>query len=94
MSSPARTLADEPGFVLFPGFVRSMRDGGVHWVGARQLIARYMLPQERCVIARRGSDNSRLLNGRVALGPRARGDYRDHLMNRVQAYQSERRDRT
>ncbi len=75
-------------YVLFPGLIVSNADADQHWVDAVTLMKCYRLAAQDCVVATPGRDNSRLLTGRIALGPRFRGDYAEHLTARTRAFLS------
>lgn len=63
-------------YMVHPGYVRSLRDGDVHYVGFSQLVGLYRVEPSECVDASR-PQNQRGFNEEefIHLYPRLDGDY-------------------
>ncbi len=46
-------LMTEPKYALYPGDVRSSKDGDFHFINAHQLAHLYMVPMSECLVVRR-----------------------------------------
>lgn len=66
-------------FLLFPGKVRSRKDGKVRVVRGRSLMKMYGLDPEECVVHTADTPWQSWLNTLIPLSPREREDYSDHL---------------
>ena len=76
-------------YVLYSGYVISVNDGEKHFVPAHKLIKLYGLNEKDCILDK----NPNYLSGPmlqgidyIVLGPRVRGDYKEHLEEKLKGY--------
>lgn len=62
-------------YALYPGSVRSINDGQVHYINGMQLARLYGVALDECVVVLPDRSSRDLLN-LIPLGPKANGDYR------------------
>ncbi len=69
-----------PKFFLWGATIRSQYDGQRHYIAAQKLVYLYGLPEGCCVFEKKTDGDTYAMRGRISLGPRPAGDYREHLV--------------
>lgn len=65
-----------PKYLLCPGYIRSKKDGQVHYVGASDLMRLYNVDPRECVIFHHKAEhNHSRMDSLIKLYPKYNGDY-------------------